>query len=295
MNAFANYFISGNPIFPGCAMIMMGVVFSFFYNKKMLYKILSRVFFLTGIVLIVVSATSISNFTFSIMIIAIFSLYFTLSMTSKTTAPFINLCRALAFIGAAYIFYQEYAIRNLSVINPSKFEKLFIIGDTLTGKGDTNKNSSWYNIVKNESNLPVVNLCTFENTIFSSFERADLVYGNNIMVIVDGGRNDVMSGLPLKVFSEHLEALLKVLVKSGRLIIMFEIPVSPLNITYSKLQRDLCEKYHVRLLPKYIISSLLHDSESSPDGIYLNENGQRKIADEILKITGVKKSEHTGP
>lgn len=288
MNAFANYFVSGYPIFPGCAMIMMGVIFSFFHNKKTFYKILVRILFLTGIALIVVSATSVSNFIFSIMIISIFSLYFTLSMTSKTTAPFINLCRALVFMGAAYIFYQEYAIRNLSVNSPSKFEKLFILGDTLTDKGDMNKDNLWYNIVKNRSNIPAVSLCTPENTIFSSLERADLVYGNHIIVIIESGRNDVSSKLPVKVFSEHLEALLKVLVKSGRLIIMFEIPVSPMNITYSKIQRDLCEKYHAKLLPKYIVSSLLYDRESSPDGIYLNETGHQKIADAILKIVNVK-------
>lgn len=284
MNNLTNYFISGYPIFPGCAMIVMGVIFSFFYNKKVLYKILVRVLFLIGLALIVVSATSISNFIFSVMLISIFSLYFTLSMTSKTTAPFINLCRALVFMGAAYIFYQEYTIRNLSVNNPSKFGKLFILGDTLTDKGDINRDNLWYNIVKKQSNIPVVTLCTPENTIFSSFERADLVYGNNIIVIVESGRNDVNCKLPIKIFSEHLEALLKMLVKSGRLIIMFEIPVSPMDIVYSKIQRDLCEKYHIKLLPKYIVSSLLHDRKSSPDGIYLNESGHLKIADEILKV-----------
>ena len=288
MSAFANYFVSGYPIFPGSVMIIIGVIFSFFYNKKPLYKILMRVLFLLGLVLIVISATSVSNFIFSVMLISIFSLYFTLSMESKTTAPFINLCRALIFMGAAYIFYQEYTIRNLSVNNPSKFEKLFILGDTLTDKGDVNKDNLWYNIVKNRSNMPVVSLCTPENTIFSSFERADLIYGNKIIVIVETGRNEIISKLPVKVFSEQLEALMKVLVKSGRLIIMFEIPVSPINIVYSKIQRDLCEKYHVKLLPKYIVSSLLYDTESSPDGIYLNENGHLKIADVILKIINVK-------
>jgi len=75
-----------------------------------------------------------------------------------------------------------------------------------------------------------------------------------------------------------LDALLAYVSSPGRQVVMFELPLPPLNHEYGRIQRSLARKHNVSLVPKRVFLSVLAANDSTLDTIHLSQAGHRRMA-----------------
>jgi acyl-CoA thioesterase-1 len=91
--------------------------------------------------------------------------------------------------------------------------------------------------------------------------------------VVEIGGNDLLGGTPPPKFSQDLDALLAQLCKPGRQVVMFELPLPPLSHEYGRIQRSVARKHRVKLVPKWVLLSILAPKDATLDSIHLSETG----------------------
>ncbi len=65
---------------------------------------------------------------------------------------------------------------------------------------------------------------------------------------------------------------------------MFELPLPPFRHEFGRVQRALARKYHVALIPKRVLLSVLAGSDSTVDTIHLTQAGQRRMATRVWRL-----------
>jgi lysophospholipase L1-like esterase len=106
------------------------------------------------------------------------------------------------------------------------------------------------------------------------------------VVLVELGGNDLLSGLPSRVFARDLEALLASLRQPGRTIAMMELPLFPFQSDYGRVQRTLARRFNVYLIPKRYLARVLGTQGATTDGLHLSEAGTQAMADTVYSILG---------
>ncbi|MCA8986127.1 MAG: acyl-CoA thioesterase, partial [Planctomycetaceae bacterium] len=82
-------------------------------------------------------------------------------------------------------------------------------------------------------------------------------------------------------FARDLDNLLQYLSKGDRQLIMFELPLPPFCHSYGRIQRQAAEKYHVALVPKRVLLSIIAGNDSTLDSIHLSQSGHKRMADSV--------------
>ncbi len=59
---------------------------------------------------------------------------------------------------------------------------------------------------------------------------------------------------------------------------MFELPLPPFHGGFGKAQRMLAAKYHVLLLPRVWLASVLGAEGATRDGLHLSQKGSEALA-----------------
>ena len=98
--------------------------------------------------------------------------------------------------------------------------------------------------------------------------------------------SDLLGGTSASQFRKDLDTLLELVSARGRQIVMFELPLFPLQHKYGRVQRDLAKKHQVLLIPRRVLMSVLSGNEATLDQVHLSEAGHREMADRVWKIVG---------
>ena len=88
----------------------------------------------------------------------------------------------------------------------------------------------------------------------------------------------MLAGVSGREFEGALARLLETVCTPGRTVAMFELPVVPLMNGYGRVQRAYARKYHVVLIPKGCLASILADPRATVDGLHLSGIGHAKMA-----------------
>lgn len=102
-------------------------------------------------------------------------------------------------------------------------------------------------------------------------------------LLIELGGNDLLRGVPAGEFREKLGELLAAVKAAGVPAVMLELPTPPFRGNYVRAQRELAEKYGVRLVPRRRFAAVLSGSESTADGLHLSNFGHKKMAAEIQR------------
>jgi acyl-CoA thioesterase-1 len=165
------------------------------------------------------------------------------------------------------------------------FEKLWIIGDSVSaGIGDQNE-ITWPKILNKKYNIDVSNLAVAGATVTTALIQADSIDNANGLVLIEIGGNDLFEKTPINIFYENYDKLLAKVYKTNTNILMIELPLLPGQMKYGRVQRKLAKKYSVSMIPKRFFAKVLSTKGASNDIAHLTSLGHNLMADMVWKVT----------
>lgn len=159
--------------------------------------------------------------------------------------------------------------------------RLLVIGDSVSA-GLVDGEVTWPKILAQNSTFDVLDESQPGATVKSALRQNERLGDATGLVVLEIGGNDAFEWAPVSQFAHDLEQLLTEVIRPGRTVIMFELPLLPFCGRYGQVQRRLAAKYRVQLIPKREFISLLTTRGSTVDGVHLSEVGQQRMAKLIV-------------
>jgi acyl-CoA thioesterase-1 len=278
MNFLVYHIASGQSFFTGVALIIVAAVV--FMRSKPIAKRIGVVAFLVGVIAIAISSTAIPYWYYAVAI-GITVAWAVSGWFNRwlrwTSFALIAVWAIAAAIEAPWLIAPT--------LKPAPSRTVTVIGDSITaGLGGYDQNERWPEILAREHGLDVQDISRAAETSASALKRAKDFGIHSSVVILEIGGNDLLGSVPSAQFARDLDSLLAQVCAPGRQVLMFELPLPPLNQEYGRIQRSLACKYNVSLVPKRILLSVLAANDSTVDTIHLTSAGQRRMAASVWEL-----------
>ncbi len=282
MLSIAAYFASGAAFFSGAASLLAGLTVMNCAEHR-IAKAAGRIVLLLGIFQIIVSATPLPVWAYSIWT-ASFLAWGVAGMSRFASRPrrqtaAIAVCMACTIGVAAW----ELCYQTAPSPPTGRFPRLVVIGDSLSATEFTDGGDPWPALLARDHHLHADNLA-FNGAKATSAEKnvtADQVAA--AFVLLEIGGNDLLGGTSAADFDRDLERLLKKVCRSDNVVFMLELPLPPLYNRYGEIQRRLASAYGVRLIPKREFAAVIAAPNATIDGLHFSPAGHRTMAALISK------------
>lgn len=274
MGLFAWFVLSGVSYAAGNILIIAAAALSLFYDKK-LFKALVRIFLILGTAFVLFSPAIMPQALISVLILAMFSLFFALQLGAGKMG-FAHIVRILLGICAALALYNEVIYWKAPEAVPAK-GRIFILGGSMSAVTKKSAVKPWPEILKNRSGLEILDYSVPGALAKQYTDRADVIYGDDIIVFIECGTDDINLKTPISEFKRSVDAFFSKLAKPGRKIFVVEIPEYPSTKgAYGKMIRESAAKYGIKIIPKRLSAMLVYKHQL-PD-LSLDQKGQEKMA-----------------
>jgi len=170
---------------------------------------------------------------------------------------------------------------RLPIGNESRF---YLIGDSISAGIGDKKVVCWPQLVEKQHPIQIVDLSRPGATIESSLPRAAQIDADHNLVLLEIGGNDVIGETPPAEFEKSLDALLRTVCHTGRIVVMLEIPLPPFGNSYGLVQRRLARRFGVILIPRRFFADILTGNQTTVDDLHLSQQGQERMADMLWKL-----------
>lgn len=281
MNPFVIYYVTGWAFYSGLALILLAIGLSF-ARWWIVNNCLTKLLCVIGGLNIFFSATpSPYSLLFCLYLLLAIQLWLSGNDKIKRKYKIINsatlaLIIIIAFfIELPYWFSEPIQLKNNNIV---------VIGDSVSGGIGFNGEKTWSEILRSEYGYNIANKSVGGGTVstaINSLRKAEV--GNNDMIIIEIGGNDLFKGTSIGKFHSNLDCLLMDAKVKTPIVMMLELPLPFTKISFGHSQRKLAEKHHVFLVPKYHFGNVLAGSESTVDGLHLSNKGHRKMAKMIMQ------------
>ena len=282
MNSLVFHIISGQSFFTGIAFVVVAVTASQSHRRG--FGRFTALFFLVGAIFIAISSTPIPYWYYALSITATFAWIiskFVPSWRRWTAAATV----ALWIIAAAI----EIPFHWMPKLSSAPGRHVMIIGDSLTaGIGSDTSNDRWPDLLARQGFL-TQDISRAGDTTADALERfhsQEREFSDNAVIIVEIGGNDILDGTPSQEFATDLRALLSEVCSTETQVAMFELPLPPFAHQYGRIQRELAREYHVTLIPKRFLLSVLGADEATLDSIHLSKAGHQRMAELVHEFLG---------
>ena len=159
-----------------------------------------------------------------------------------------------------------------------------VIGDSLSAGIGEDGTPTWPQILAQTRRIDVRNHARAGATTATAQKQAAALSPDVNLLILEIGGNDLLGETTTAEFSHDLERLLQDVNRPGRTVLMFELPLLPFRHGVGRAQRRLCQKYHVQLIPKQVLSGVLLSDETTLDSIHLSPAGHEILAWRVWHI-----------
>ncbi len=169
---------------------------------------------------------------------------------------------------------------------PVKLEsnRIVVLGDSISAGIGFSGEKTWSELLIENNKLNVVNRSVGGGTVPTAINSLSKVkVGFKDLIIIEIGGNDFFKGTRAKNFHKNLDELLTKAKQRTSHVIMLELPLPFLKMSFGRSQRQLAAKHQVVLIPKRNFSHVFSGYESTVDGLHLTNYGHRKMADMILR------------
>jgi acyl-CoA thioesterase-1 len=157
---------------------------------------------------------------------------------------------------------------------------VFVLGDSLSA-GLGGHEGTWPTLLADRLGRPVQNLARPGAQLADGLLQARAL-PNSCVVLIELGGNDLLGGVTAEAFAESLRRLLRQLVGEGRSLVMFELPLLPLQNRYGQVQRQVGTEFGVRLIPRRILAGAVTLPGHTTDGLHLSTTGHRWLAEKLV-------------
>jgi acyl-CoA thioesterase I len=167
----------------------------------------------------------------------------------------------------------------------SESSRLLIVADSITA-GLNDGEETWPMRLARGTDWQIKDASQPGATLKSALQQVKLFDDQPAVLLLEIGGNDLLEGLPVPQFESDLDQLLHSVVRPGRSVVMFELPLPPLAYRYGVAQRRLASKHGVSLLPKRHLMSVLTTPGATVDGIHLSPLGHQRMSELVEQLIG---------
>lgn len=188
---------------------------------------------------------------------------------------------AVLMVAVAVVFGWAFTHRGASRLTLPRDRAVFIIGDSLSAGLGTSKQGAWPQLLAAKLRLQVSNLAWPGATLGDGVSQARAIPEGPAIVLVELGGNDLLAGTQPVRFDADLRSLLATLVRTDRQVLMFELPLLPLQNAFGRIQREVCAQYGVILLSRSLLAGAVALPGHADDGLHLSPQGHSWLADRV--------------
>ncbi len=291
MNPAALYFASGDSLYLGSVLLLVAIVAS--PHLKRHWMLLSRNVASWLALALMVMACPPFIWIVDVMFLVTFFVWFiasNIAQPSKTCLRLRSTAAIVLFLSVLTLSASELAHRKMPLITRTPSDHLAVIGDSISSGIDF-RSPAWPLIFQQMTGVPVKNLSKPGAGVVDARAMAEKITPDDLLVLIEIGGNDMLSGTPPVEFARNLELLLSGLAAPGRSIVMFELPLLPNSVAYGRIQRRIASKYGVWLIPKHYFVEVIGGSNATLDGLHLSQNGAHQMALLVARsLTSIVKS-----
>ena len=171
------------------------------------------------------------------------------------------------------------------VVPEGDISNLMVIADSVTA-GLNDHDDTWPRQLARAAQVEILDASQPGATVASAPDKACSWPIRRGLMIIEIGGNDMLEGQPVAKFENELDLLLTDVVRPGRTVLMFELPLPPLCAAYGTAQRRQAAKHRIRLIPKRLFASIITTSGATVDGIHLSTKGQSQMMDLVQRLLG---------
>ena len=283
MNPLVAHIVCGQAFFSGAILVVGGLQMSVAGPGRAIVRF-RWIMFTFGILLVAVSSTPVPTILVVPLVAAtIIALRSTddRKKQQKVISAISILLWLIAVAHEAAWQIQEPLRSNLI----SNALPVLILADSITAGLGENEAVTWPVLLAGNYPELVLDLSHVGETVSSATDRAlRHEIPAQCIVIIELGGNDLLGSTSHEQFERDLETLLKQVCVSGRMVVMFELPLPPFHNSWGATQRKLASKYSVNLIPKRVLTSVLEVRQATLDSIHLSQEGHNRIQSIIQRI-----------
>ncbi len=281
MNSVVLQLANGNSFFAGLVMVVAALFLRLRVEGRISGLVL-RTGFITGIVLVIVSATPVAIWLYCLLLIVCVAAALVV-FNHKHPFPKRMLASISGFFCSLVICLVELPYHLSPAIQVSPRQTIYVVGDSISA-GISAKDRAWPEVLASLSHLKVINLAKPGATVETAMNQTAGMVESNSVVLVEIGGNDLLGRADSRMFHIQLDQLLGRLAAGGNQIVMFELPLLPFDNDFGKAQRSLAGKYHAILIPKHFLTDVFGRRGGTVDGLHLSQQGHDALANSIFRL-----------
>lgn len=191
-------------------------------------------------------------------------------------------CSMLGTVAVAAMVFEIF-MHHPGQIRVAEQRPIIVIGDSLSAGINDKVDIPWPTRLDEMTSVKIANNARAGATCRSAINQLDHL-PKQCVVIVEIGGNDLLGGRSASEFRADLDGLLAEIQSPEREIVMFELPLPPFFNGYGYAQRNVADKFHVSLIPRKLLASVLFREGSTLDTIHLSNDGHRQLAERVAEI-----------
>ena len=285
ISPFLWFCAAGKAFFFGVELLVFAILFSAFH-KKAWSNLVIYLLTTTSVFLIVLSATPLALWFYALWTIAVLIFLFFVAVRTPRTLKFLGYCRIVGLCFCVIALLIESPFHLNPAMPTGKFERLYIIGDSISAGIGGREEQTWPRILRRKYSVDVVDLSVPGATVTSAIDQAVHVDSQNSIVLLEIGGNDFFAPTPHEVFEQNLRQILEKTSDLKRVVIMLELPLQPWHIHYGKIQRKLAKQFDATLIPKDFLASILAQEGATVDLAHLSSDGHELMAEKTWSLLG---------
>jgi acyl-CoA thioesterase I len=274
MSRIAWYFASGESLYLGTALLLLLAVVRPFQKRAFLVRTESVAAWVA--VALIVMACPPFSFVVDTVFLAAFLLWLVNSnRPSGSLLQWVSTIVLIAILMAASA--SEFSHRRMPETKGSPSDQLAVIGDSISSGIDP-RLEAWPSVLQKECGIKVTNLARPGAQVNEAILMAGSLRDSDKVVVIEIGGNDLLLGVSAKEYEKRLDTLLSRVAAPNRVVVMFELPLTPNRIAYGQIQRRMSTKYHAWLIPKRYFVEVISGASATTDGLHLSASGARQMA-----------------
>jgi acyl-CoA thioesterase-1 len=274
---------SGKSFFVGTALLIFSVLLPIF-RKSVWSRIVKYSIAVIAIFLIILSATPFAWLFYAAWITSILIFFLLISVRTSWTSRLLRVFQIIAVGMCVIAILLELPFHLKPTMPEGKFEKLYIIGDSISAGIGNRDEQTWPKILHEKYAIDVIDLSLPGATVTSAVEQANKVSLQDAVVLLEIGGNDFFASTPYTLFEQDLKRILKRVRNAKRAVIMLELPLQPQYLVYGTIQRKTAKEFDATLVPKKFIVSILGSKGATVDLAHLSPYGHELMAERIWSL-----------
>ena len=274
---------SGQAFFTGAACLIVAVAMAYRTNRPCWRGILELGAFLGGM-LVFLSATPLAPWAY--LILSFLTIAWLIGEQVRPTAsrrivPGLRATVATAWLAAVLV---EVPYHVMPRVPPLGNPVLGIIADSVTAGMGQPGVTTWPTLFAGRYGVTVRDHSQMGATVASAWKQAAELSSEERLVLLEIGGNDLLGVSTPREFEAGLEKLLEVVERSGRVIVMLELPLLPSYNAFGRIQRRLARSHRVILVPKRVLLDVLERGGATVDTIHLSQEGHHAMSDRMWAV-----------